>query len=242
MRSTEEFKDRVALIAGGTGTLGREVAIDFLAAGAHTITTYHDRAEFDELAAEAERAGLRAPVGVVLEATDLVAVEKTVQGLAEQFGRLDILINAVGGYSGGKKVWEEDAASYQRMMTLNLLSGFSLARAILPIMIKQNRGWIVNVASRAGLTPSPDAALYAASKAAALALFESLAAEVKSHAINVNSVVPSIFDSPANRRAMPSADFKLWPQPAEIADVIFFLCSEEARLIHGAAIPVYGRS
>jgi NAD(P)-dependent dehydrogenase (short-subunit alcohol dehydrogenase family) len=109
-------------------------------------------------------------------------------------------------------------------------------------MIRQNRGWIVNVASRAGYGHSPGAALYAASKAAALALFDSLADEVKPYAINVNSVVPSIMDTPANRAAMPKADFAGWPKTEEVARVILFLCSPAARLIHGAAVPVYGRT
>jgi NAD(P)-dependent dehydrogenase (short-subunit alcohol dehydrogenase family) len=98
------------------------------------------------------------------------------------------------------------------------------------------------VASRAGYGHSPGAALYSASKAGALAFFDSLADEVKPYAINVNSVVPSIFDTPANRRAMPSADPARWPKPEEIAQVILFLCSAQARVIHGAAIPVYGRT
>ena len=109
-------------------------------------------------------------------------------------------------------------------------------------MIRQNRGSIVNVASRAGYGHAAGAALYSSSKAGALAFFDSLAEEVKPYAINVNSVVPSIFDTPANRRAMPTADFAQWPKPAEIARVILFLCSDEARVIHGAAIPVYGRT
>lgn len=242
MKSTEEFKERVALIAGGTGALGREISIDFLEAGARVITTYQVQAEFDALTADARNANLAAPAGIVADVTDPNAAQSMVQGLVAQYGRLDALVNAVGGYAGGKKIWEEDAASFQRMMALNLASGFALARAALPIMIQQNRGWLVNVASSAGWTPSPGAALYAASKAAALSLFESIAAEVKHYAINVNSVVPRIFDTPANRRAMPSADYNAWPKPSEIADVIFFLCSDQARVVHGASIPVYGRT
>ena len=129
---------------------------------------------------------------------------------------------------------------FARMVGLNLQSGFALARAAVPVMIRQNRGWIVNVASKAGYGHSPGAALYAASKAGALALFDSLADEVKPYNINVNSIVPSIFDSAANRKDMPSANFSKWPKPEEIARVVLFLCSEDARLIHGAAIPVYG--
>jgi NAD(P)-dependent dehydrogenase (short-subunit alcohol dehydrogenase family) len=236
------FADKLALVAGGTGALGREVSLALLAAGARVATTYRQRAEFDTLAANARStsAGQAAALtGVEVDTTDVAAVTRTVANLG---GDIDFLINAVGAYSGGKNVWEEDPASFERMVALNLKSGFVLARAVLPRMVRQNRGWIVNIASRAGYGHSGGAALYSASKAGALALFDSLAEEVKPYAINVNSVVPSIFDTPANRRAMPSADYTLWPKPADIARVILFLCSPDARVIHGAAIPVYGRT
>jgi NAD(P)-dependent dehydrogenase (short-subunit alcohol dehydrogenase family) len=230
------FADKLALVAGGTGALGREVSLALLAAGARVITTYRQRAEFDALTADARGAGL---TGIEADTTDPDGVAKLIQNLG---GNIDILINAVGAFAGGKNIWDEDPATYERMMALNLKSGFALARAVLPGMIRQNRGWIVNIASRAGYGHSGGAALYSASKAGALALFDSLAEEVKPYAINVNSVVPSIFDTPANRRAMPAADYALWPKPADIAHVILFLCSPEAHVIHGAAIPVYGRT
>jgi NAD(P)-dependent dehydrogenase (short-subunit alcohol dehydrogenase family) len=239
MSGENQFKDRVALVAGGTGALGGAVSLALAAAGAQVVATYRRREEFDALSAEA---GQSPVAGVAVDTTDAAAVTGAVEKLVAERGRLDILVNAVGAFAGGKRVWEEDAGTYERMMSLNLLSGFLLARAAIPAMIRQNRGAIVNVASRAGYGRSAGAALYAASKAGTLALFDSLAEEVKPYAINVNSVVPSIFDTPANRRAMPSADYSLWPKPAEIAQVILFLCSDEARLIHGAAIPVYGRT
>jgi NAD(P)-dependent dehydrogenase (short-subunit alcohol dehydrogenase family) len=242
MANTEQFRDRVALIAGGTGALGRDVSLAFLAAEAQVIATYRRREEFEALVADARAAGHSAPAGVLVDTTDAAAVAAMVNRLAAERGRLDILVNAVGGYAGGKNVWEEDTATLDRMMALNLVSGFALCRAAIPPMIRQNRGWIVNVASRAGYGHSAGGALYAASKAGALALFDSVAEEVKPYAINVNSVVPSIFDTPANRAAMPSANYALWPKPAEIAKVILFLCSDDARVIHGAAIPVYGRT
>jgi NAD(P)-dependent dehydrogenase (short-subunit alcohol dehydrogenase family) len=86
------------------------------------------------------------------------------------------------------------------------------------------------------------AAAYAASKAAALALMDSLAAEVKGTGVRVNSILPSIIDTEANRKAMPGADFAKWPKPQEIARVILFLCSDDAKVIQGAAVPVYGDS
>ena len=239
MSGENQFKNRVALVAGGTGALGGAVSLALAAAGADVVATYRRREEFDALSAEAGRSPV---AGVAVDTTDAAAVTAAVEKLVNERGRLDIVVNAVGAYAGGKRVWEEDTATYERMMSLNLLSGFLLARAAVPAMIRQNRGAIINVASRAGYGRSAGAALYAASKAGALALFDSLAEEVKPYAINVNSVVPSIFDTPANRRAMPSADYSLWPKPEEIAGVILFLCSEQARLIHGAAIPVYGRT
>jgi NAD(P)-dependent dehydrogenase (short-subunit alcohol dehydrogenase family) len=236
------FRDKIVLVAGGTGGLGREVTVAFLEAGANVIVTYIVPEEFADVVAASKRMGAAPPEGVTVDVTDAEAVEKCVAEIVAQRSRLDILVNTVGGYAGGAKLWETDLQTYDRMLQLNLKSGFTLARAVVPQMIRQNRGWIVNIASKAAFDHAAGGSLYAASKSAALALLDSLAAEVKPHNINVNSVLPSIIDTPANRKAMPSADFSKWPKPEEIARVILFLCSEEARVIHGAAIPVYGKT
>jgi NAD(P)-dependent dehydrogenase (short-subunit alcohol dehydrogenase family) len=128
------------------------------------------------------------------------------------------------------------------MLALNLRSGYALSRAAVRAMLKQGRGAIVNVASKAASDHAAGAAAYAASKAAAVAMLDSLAADLKGTGIRVNSILPSIIDTEANRKAMPTADFAKWPKPEEIARVILFLCSDDARVIHGAAIPVYGDS
>ena len=128
------------------------------------------------------------------------------------------------------------------MMALNLRSGYVLSRAAIPGMLKQKQGSIVNIASKAAVDHGAGASAYAASKAAAVALMDSLAAEVKGSGVRVNSVLPSIIDTEVNRKAMPSADFAAWPKPEEVARVILFLCSDDAKVIHGAAIPVYGNS
>jgi NAD(P)-dependent dehydrogenase (short-subunit alcohol dehydrogenase family) len=235
------IQDNVVIVAGGTGALGRAASIAFLEAGARVCVTYRQPAEYDALRSAAGAVAARLS-GATVDVTEESAVKRFVDGVAEQHGRLDVLVNAVGGYAGGKTLWEAEAQSYDQMLALNLKAGWVLARAVLPVMIRQNRGWIMNVSSKAGYGHSPGAALYAASKAGALALFDSLAEEVKKYQINVNTVVPSIFDTEANRQAMPGADFSRWPKPQEIARVILFLCSEEARVVHGAAIPVYGRT
>jgi NAD(P)-dependent dehydrogenase (short-subunit alcohol dehydrogenase family) len=236
------FEDKVVLVSGGTGGLGREVTLAFLKEGAIVTVTYISPEEFSSLLAEAERGGLKPPAGVKADVTDSRAAEKFVAEIVARQGRLDALVNTVGGYAGGINLWEVDSREYERMMQLNLKAGFVLARAAVPQMIQQNHGWIVNVAAKAAFDHGAGASLYAASKAAAVAMVDSLAAEVKAYNINVNSVLPSIIDTPANRKAMPNADFSKWPKPAEIARVILFLCSEDSRVIHGAAIPVYGRS
>jgi NAD(P)-dependent dehydrogenase (short-subunit alcohol dehydrogenase family) len=109
-------------------------------------------------------------------------------------------------------------------------------------MLRQGGGSIVNVAAKAAFDHASGASAYAASKAAAVAMVDSLAADLKGTGVRVNSIVPSIIDTDANRRAMPKSDFAKWPKPEDIARVIVFLCSEDARVVHGASIPVYGDS
>ena len=118
-------------------------------------------------------------------------------------------------------------------------SGYVLARATVPAMLKQGHGAIVNIASKAAVDHAAGAAAYAASKAAAVAMMDSLAAELKGTGVRVNSILPSIIDTEINRKAIPNADFANWPKPEDIARVALFLCSDEAKLIHGAAVPVY---
>jgi NAD(P)-dependent dehydrogenase (short-subunit alcohol dehydrogenase family) len=125
---------------------------------------------------------------------------------------------------------------------LNLRSGYVLTHAAVPAMLKQGFGAIINVASKAAVDHAAGAAAYAASKAGAVAMMDSLAAEVKGTGVRVNSILPSIIDTEINRKAIPKADFAKWPKPEDIARVILFLCSDEAKVIHGAAVPVYGES
>jgi NAD(P)-dependent dehydrogenase (short-subunit alcohol dehydrogenase family) len=242
MGDAMNFHDKIVLVTGGTGGLGREVTMAFLEAGATIVVTYQVAEEFAAVVSAAQKIGAAPPVGVSVDVTDSQAVEKCVAEIVAKHGRLDILVNTVGGYAGGTNLWEVEPRTYDKMLQLNLKAGFVLARAVVPQMIKQNSGWIVNIASKAAFDHAAGGALYAASKAAALALMDSLAADVKPYNINVNSILLSIIDTAANRKAMPGADFSKWPKPEEIARVILFLCSEEARVIHGAAIPVYGKS
>ena len=234
------FKDKVAVIAGGTGGLGRAVTQAFLAAGAKVIVTYRKKQEFEDLK-KLSGAALNL-LGFDVDVTDQAAVQKFISTIAGQNGHVDLLVNAVGAYAGGVNLWDTDPEVLDQQLRLNLVSGYALCRAIVPLMLKERSGTIVSVASKAAVDHAAGAAAYAASKAAAVAMMDSLAADLKGSGVRVNSVLPSIIDTPANRKAMPGADFTKWPKPEEIARVILFLCSDDARVIHGAAIPVYGDS
>ena len=237
----QRFSGKLALVSGGTGGLGRAVTLAFLAEGARVAVPYFDQKEFDDLKAAASEHAVRLE-GQSIDVTDEAAVRMFADGVLAKHGRLDVLVNTVGGYAGGLKLWEMDAKVFDRMLQLNLRSGFALSRAAVPAMLKQGHGAIVNVAAKAAVDHAAGASAYASSKAAAVALMDSLAADLKGTGVRVNSILPSIIDTKANREAMPDADFSKWPKPEEIARVILFLCSDEAAVVHGAALPVYGNS
>jgi NAD(P)-dependent dehydrogenase (short-subunit alcohol dehydrogenase family) len=209
--------------------------------GARVIVAYRIAEEYEALKQAAGAASARLE-GHDLDVTDEAAVTRLVEGIMAKHARLDILVNAVGGYAGGAKLWEQSPNAFEHMLALNLRSGYSLALSVVPAMLRQRRGAIVNVAAKAAIDHPPGAAAYAASKAGAVGLMDSLAAELKGSGVRVNSILPSIIDTESNRKAMPDADFSNWPKPEEIARVVLFLCSADAKLIQGAAIPVYGDS
>lgn len=235
------FASKVVVVAGGTGGLGRAVSLAFVAEGAQMVVTYRNDAEFAALQRTAG-AGARLLEGHRVDVTEETAVEQFVDGVIAKHGRLDVMVNTVGGYAGGIKLWDLDTQTLDKMLGLNLRAGYALARAAIKPMLKQKHGVIVNVAAKAAVDHAGGAAAYAASKAAAVAMMDSLAADVLGTGVRVNSILPSIIDTEANRRAMPDADFATWPKAEDIARVILFLCSGEAKVIHGASIPVYGNN
>ena len=237
----QRFSGKVALVSGGTGGLGRAVSLAFLAEGAHVVVPYFEQTEFDDLkTAAAEHASMLE--GSSVDVTDDAAIQSYVDDVVSKHGRLDTVVNTVGGYAGGLKLWEMDPKVFTRMLHLNLRSGFALSRAVVPAMLKQGHGVIVNVAAKAAVDHAAGASAYASSKAAAVAMIDSLAADLIGTGVRVNSILPSIIDTKANRSTMPDADFSKWPKPEDIARVILFLCSDDATVIHGAAIPVYGNN
>jgi len=227
----------VVLVAGGTGALGSAVARAFIQEGANVAVTYRTPREYDDLqgSVSSDRARLR---GHQIDVTNEAEMSRLAAAIDAEFHRLDVLVNTAGGYSGGPKLWEIESAVLERMLDLNLRSAFVTSRSVLPILLRQGRGCIVNVAAKAAVDQPGGAGAYVASKAAALAMMHSLAMDLKGTAIRVNSVLPSVIDTAANRRDMPRANFATWTKPEDIAQVILFLCTEDARALNGTAIPV----
>jgi NAD(P)-dependent dehydrogenase (short-subunit alcohol dehydrogenase family) len=235
------FSGKVALVAGGTGGLGRAVTLGLLREGADVIITSRHENDVEALKGEAgpfvEKLDSRR-----VDITNAAEIDRLIDEIVAAKGRLDVLINTAGGFEGGAKMWDSDPAALDRMLALNLQPGFLLARAAVKQMLRQGAGAIVDVLAKAALDHPAGLAAYAASKAAALAMMGSLAEDLRGTGIRANSVLPSIIDTAANRRAMPKADFAKWPKPEDIAKVILFLAADEAKVVHGASIPVYGNS
>jgi NAD(P)-dependent dehydrogenase (short-subunit alcohol dehydrogenase family) len=232
---------RVVIVTGAAGNLGRATAAAMRVAGAQTVLV--DAREAD--IREAHPAAAGDPAQLVCGDTDLTdeaAAGAVVAKARERFGRVDVLVNTVGGFRGGKAVQEEALATWDLMMSLNLRTTLLTCRAALPGFIDQGSGAIVNVAAGAALATPAGLAAYSASKSAVIRLTEALAAEGKAHGVRANAVLPSTIDTPQNRSAMPKADFSKWVAPEAIADVIVFLVSDAARAVTGVALPVFGRA
>jgi NAD(P)-dependent dehydrogenase (short-subunit alcohol dehydrogenase family) len=218
---------KVVLIAGGAGSLGQTVVPAFVEAGARVITI--DR---HPPTVQAEgRVGMKADV------TDEADIRRLVEEVIRTRGRIDALINLVGGFAIGR-VLETDTALWQRMLTVNLTPAFLLSKAVLPHMLERRTGRIVHVAARAALEPFPGAAAYIVSKSGLVALIRALSTELAGSGVTVNGVLPTTIDTPANRRNMPEADPSEWARPESIAQTLIFLASEEAGQINGVLIPV----
>ncbi len=236
----KKLNNRVAIVTGGTGSLGNGVLSVFLREGAKVLCTYVERRQLEYSKDLKEEYGDK----LIFSKADVIRskdMKKVVERAAKKFGRVDILINIVGGFARAN-ITDTDEAIWNKMMDVNLNSAFISSKAVLPQMIKQKSGRIINIGARPALKGVSKMSAYGASKAAVLNLTESLADELKEYNINVNAIIPGTIDTPRNRKDMPRAKFSNWVKPKEIAEVISFLCSDEGSKISGAILPVYGKS
>ena len=232
-----DFRDRHVVVTGGTGALGAAVVGALLKAGASCHVSYiHEP--------EAQAFPHRANPRVQLIAADSLSDEAAVAKLFDAVPNLWASIHLVGGYAWSP-VSETDKAALMLQIDMNFVTCFLCCRAAVRAMARSKAGGrIVNVASRPALEwrSGANSAAYTATKAAVAALTVALAEEVAKDGILVNAVAPSIMDTPANRKAMPKADFATWPKVEEVAQTILFLASPDNKVTRGAVTPVYGRA
>ena len=235
----DALRDRVVLISGAAGALGSAVTREFARTQARLALTGRSRKKLEQLVTETGLPTERA-FAVAADVTQADGVKNLVEAVVDHFGRIDVLLNTVGGWSGGKPVGETAVEEWDRMLALNLRSAFLLSRAVLPLMLEAGWGRIVHVSSKTAVAPRAKQAAYAVSKMGLITLIEVIAAEVRGSGVTANVILPSIIDTPANRASMPKADPRKWVPRERIAATMRFLCSDAAASINGARIPIYG--
>lgn len=221
------------LLTGAAGGLGGAVARRFVADGWRVVAP--ERGEPRGVSPE-----LVAVQADLFDETDVAGAVAV--ATADPAAPLRAVVNLVGGFAQGGRVHETPVDTFEQQLRLNLRPTYLVTAAALPHLIAAGGGSVVCVGSRAAVRPFAGAAGYITAKAALLALVSTLAVEYRNDRIRVNAVLPSVIDTPVNRAAQPNADFATWVAPAEIADVIAFLCGPESVSTSGAHIPVYGRA
>jgi NAD(P)-dependent dehydrogenase (short-subunit alcohol dehydrogenase family) len=225
--------EATVVVTGGTGGLGSAVTRAFLRDGWQVVVPWIAERELERVEAHERLSLVRADLFDPGDVADVVEAAGP---------SLRALVNLVGGFAEHGRIHETPIETFEEQLRLNLRPAYLCAAAAIPPMVAAGGGAIVCVSSRAARRPFPGAAGYVVSKAAVLAFVDALDAEYRKDGIRVNALLPSVIDTPANRRAMPDADFDTWVSPDEIARVIAFLCSDESSATSGAHVPVYGQA
>lgn len=229
----------VAVITGAAGSLGRALATCFAEAGYRLALL---DLQLDALRSAYPSADANQQLLLATNLLDAASVQQSIDATLARHGRIDALCNIAGGFSMGPAVHETSADAWNKMQDINVGTLLNTVRATVPAMLTAGGGSIVNVGAGAGQKGLGQMGAYSAAKSAVIRITEAMAGELRERGINVNCVLPSVIDTAPNRAAMPDADPKKWVAPQDLASVIRFLCSSEARAIHGAAIPVVGLS
>jgi NAD(P)-dependent dehydrogenase (short-subunit alcohol dehydrogenase family) len=226
------MQGKVVLVTGAKGGLGTDITRAFLSAGATVVGTSRSIKQTDFAGSNF--------TAISADITQSSATRELVASVVDRFKRIDVLIHVMGGFAAGK-IHETDDETWNKMLDLNTTSGFYIGREVIRAMRASGGGRIVAIGSLAATDPHPGIGAYVASKSALLALFRTIALENMDAGITSNIILPGTMDTPANRAAMPTADFSKWVQPAEVAKVVLTLAGDQGAQINGAVIPVYGR-
>ncbi len=228
------FDNQCVIVTGASGNLGAAVARAFVAHGANVVLVDRSREHM-------AHAGFVDNTRHLISVTDLLdqtQVTKMVHAAVAKFGGIQVLCNIAGGFRMGEAVHETSDANWDFLFDINARTLLHASRSVVPQMLKQKTGKIINVGAFGAQKGGAQMGAYAASKASVMRLTESMAAELRERGINVNAVLPTIIDTPQNRNDMPNADPAKWVAPEALADVVMFLASDAARAVHGALVPV----
>jgi NAD(P)-dependent dehydrogenase (short-subunit alcohol dehydrogenase family) len=231
-----DYKNKTVLITGGTGALGHVVAERFIAAGANVASSYLFESELKRLS-ESFRNNVHVVRADVSDDEDVAVLFRQV---GKKFGRVDILINIVGGFLPKTNVKETKTKDWDHMFSINLKSVFLCSREFLNQLNNATYGRIISMAAMPALKPSAGRGAYSVSKAGVVTLTQVLGDELKGTGITANAIAPSIIKTDANVASMPDEDSSKWVTPEELAETMLFLCSNEARSINGVCIPIFG--
>ena len=224
------FEGKTVMVTGGAGNLGRALAEAFSESGANMVLL------------DVKSRGNEKGLFIVTDLLDQKSVDAAAAKAIERFGRIDVLCNIAGGFRMGSPLHETSDEDWNFLFDTNVRTVLHTARAVVPRMLAAGGGKIVNVGAFAAQKGAAQMAAYTASKSAVIRLTEAMAAELRGKGINVNCVLPTVIDTPQNRSAMPKADPGKWVAPQNLARTVAFLASDDARDIHGAAVPVTGLS
>ncbi len=231
-----DFKNKTVLITGGTGALGHVVAERFIGVGANVASSYLFEDELKRLS-DSFRKNVFVVRADVSNDEDVAALFKQIE---LKFGKVDILINIVGGFLPRTSISDTKTKDWDHMMNMNLRSVFLCSRQFLKQISTSGYGRIISMAAMPALKPSAGRGAYSVSKAGVVTLTQILGEELKGTGITANGIAPSIIKTSANVASMPGEDPTKWVTPEEIAETMLFLCSENARSINGVCFPVYG--
>ncbi len=228
------MKNRVVLVTGAKGGLGTFVTEAFLKQDVTVVGASRSISPEDF--------PLPNFTAIPVDFTKASMVQSAIDSVAQRFGSLDVVVHVLGGFAGGKTVAETDHATWQQMQELNLNSAFYVLRASIPHLRRSASGRIIAIGSLSAVEPHAGLSAYVVSKQALVALVRTVALENKDTALTANVILPGTMDTPANRKAMPGADFSKWLKPEDVAELAICIASEQSAHINGAILPIDGQN
>jgi NAD(P)-dependent dehydrogenase (short-subunit alcohol dehydrogenase family) len=245
----KRLQGKVAVITGGNAGIGEAIAKAFAREGASVVITGRRQVELDRVVSDIVREEGKA-FSVTGSVTDELHVQETARQTVQRFGRLDILVNNAGLGDFGKRLHEIDDTTWAQVLDVNLTGVFRMTRAVLPQMLKQQRGAIVNISSIASLVGIPTLSAYAASKGALDSLTRSLAVDYAKEGIRCNVVNPGLIDTPMAAPLMSNPEhldpilahypIRRAGKPEEVANMVLYLVSDEAAWVTGGTFTIDG--